>query len=276
MIEPGASDAIYLFDLSCWVHRFFRTPGGPKWAGRNFHDLVGRVVRERRPAYAALCADLPFPTWRADKYPAYKGNRPALSGGERAALLDMLRQASELTEDMYGVRTFSARGFEADDVVATLTAQARAAGLRVVIVALDKDLMQLVEGTDVVMWDTHEVWWGPAEVAEKFGVEPARVVEYLTLVGDSADNIPGVRGVGPVAAAKVLGAFSTVAKAIEEANAEGPERGANHWFFRSGNEKVWAKLVASGPDAERWRELVTLRRDAPVTLGNLDALRPLA
>jgi DNA polymerase-1 len=250
----GAPDVLYVLDLSAWVHRYWATTQGR--AAHGFASFLGRILRERQPAYAAVCADLPFPTFRHDLAPElYKAQR----ADKEPALLERLRWARELSEDVWGVRVISKRGYEADDLIAALASRAVAQGLRVVIVALDKDLMQLVDDSRVVMWDGREKVWGTSEVHEKFGVYPHQLGDYLALVGDAADNVPGVRSIGPRAARDILEACGDLTTALHQAGAAKGSRG----IFESASG--WRNALKKHASTARLcRELVALASDAPL------------
>src|SRR5207249_3188317 len=136
-------------------------------------------------------------------------------------------------------------GYEADDVIATLTRRARAQGWEVVIVSGDKDLMQLVDG-NIRSYDTmYEKWYGPAEVEEKWGVPPQQVGDLLALTGDKIDNIPGVPGVGEKTAAGLLKEYGSLEAVLQNAaNVKKP--------------KLRENLLASIESVRRGRKLIAL------------------
>lgn len=213
---PGSADVLYVVDLSCWMYRLFKQPGVGGRAAHEFISFIGKILRQQRPAYMAICADLPFPTFRNALAPkrenvGYKANREPPD----PTLLERIRWAKEMVQDVFGIPVFACKGFEADDLIAALVKHARDADLRTVILALDKDLLQLVDGENVFMWDGKQKVWGVSEVIEKFGVRPDQLRDYLAIVGDSADNIPGVKGAGPKAAAEILQAFGTLEAALD-------------------------------------------------------------
>ena len=155
-------------------------------------------------------------------------------------------------------------GFEADDVIATLTrARARPAGMEVVICSSDKDLMQLCDD-DVTMLDTMKNRrLGPAEVKEKFGVAPEQVGDVLALMGDSIDNVPGVDGIGPKTAAELINKFGSLDGALRARRARSRASAARRW-------SAARELVRTS------RELVALRDDVPLpkTLAELHRVEP--
>lgn len=262
--KAGSQDALYIVDLACWMHRFFRTMGGRSAHG--FIEFIGKVLRNQRPAFMAICADLPFPTFRAELYPkkangeGYKAHREPPD----PTLLERMRWAKWMAEDVHGIPIFSKRGFEADDLIAALVEQAKHHGMRVVILGLDKDLLQLVDDRHTVMWDGKNTVWGVPEVIEKFGVRPDQLRDYLAICGDTADNIPGVKGMGPKAAAELLQAFGSLEAAVEHARDMHSE-GKLHELFRQ-RPRYRDMLIRSYGDGsiELSIKLATLAIDAPL------------
>jgi DNA polymerase I len=273
-VIPDYADpnALYIVDLSAFVHKFWHV--GPNFAARNFAGMIAKLVGTRGPARMVLAEDTVWPTFRHDlmsgRGAGYKGTRPEVPAAERASKLEQLRLAAEYVEKAHGMMRLWAKGFEADDVIATLAQWGLEEGLRVVVLGHDKDLLQLV-GPSCVLWDGKGAATGPAEVHEKFGVTPAQIVDYLSIVGDTTDNVAGIRGIGEKGAVQILGRFGRLDVALHEANETGPDRGANHPFFK-GKPSLWAKLVASKPEADFARELVCLRRDVPLPILSLDEL----
>ena len=196
--------------------------------------------------------------FRKQIYTAYKAHRPPMPP-ELAEQLGMVRHVIEL----FGLTQLEVPGFEADDIIATLTGVARAAGMDVVICSSDKDLTQLC-GDGVAVLDTmRNKMIGPAEVQEKFGVPPDRVGDVLALMGDSIDNVPGVAGIGPKTAAELINRF-----------------GSLEALLAAGAEEIKGKrgtLIVESRDAIRVsRELVRLREDVPLpkTLDELHRIEP--
>jgi DNA polymerase-1 len=142
-------------------------------------------------------------------------------------------------------------GYEADDVIATLTRRARALGWEVVIVTGDKDLMQLVDGSVRSYDSMYEKWYGPAEVEEKWGVPPAQVADLLALTGDKIDNVPGVPGVGEKTAAALLKEYGSLEGVL--ANAAAVKK-----------PKLRENLLASLEKVRRARQLISLYGDLPL------------
>jgi 5'-3' exonuclease len=269
--EPGADDVLWVFDLSGLVHKFWHATG--PWAARNVADLFRRFVEAQQPKRVAIAEDLPFPTFRHDLMAewgmVYKGTRPDRGGNEKGLIAEQMRHASELAEDAYGFARFVAQGFEADDIAATLTKQALAEGLRVVVVAADKDMCQLVDDDEqVILWNgkltgKERLVSGPPEVHQRLGVWPWQVVDYLSLVGDTSDAVPGVKGIGEESAAKILAEFKTLDRAFAEA-AKG--RTAHPFWSLPYHGRIWSALAGDPPKqaAARARRLIELRQDVPL------------
>lgn len=164
-----------------------------------------RFIRNVKPKYVAVAFDANSNTFRKKLYPLYKAQRDA----PPEDLVPLFSLAPKLLNSM-GCRCFVQAGFEADDVMATLGKWSRERGLNVVHVSIDKDMLQLIDtGVHVMNPFTLSVQ-GPDEVIEKFGVPPESLIEFMTLMGDSADNIPGVKGIGPKIAAALIKHYGTV------------------------------------------------------------------
>ncbi len=253
---PPPGESLYILDLSCWVHRFYATTQGR--AAHCFLDFLGGIIRNQRPAYFAVCCDLPWPTFRHALAPkrektGYKANRPPVD----AALLERLRWSREMIEDVHGLKIFAERGYEADDCIAALVKHAKADGLHAVLIAHDKDLMQLVDD-QCVMWDGKQRVVGIPEVISKFGCPPKQVRDFLAIVGDSADNVPGIKGAGPKAALEILGEFITLDEAL--ACAKTPY---DRLFFKQ--RPRYREMLRTNADlAELSKKLVTLAEDMPL------------
>ncbi len=213
--EPGARDVLYLVDLSGYVFRAYHalpplsnSRGEPTHAVLGTVNMLQKVVAERRPHLFVVAMDSRGRTFRHEVDVRYKATRPAPPP-------DLSQQMARVEQIIHAwdVACFARDGFEADDLIASVTARSLGEGWRVVIVSADKDLMQLVRDDDerVVMWDSmRDRVYGPREVREKIGVAPSQVRDFLALTGDTSDNIPGVPGVGPKTASDLLAQFGTI------------------------------------------------------------------
>ena len=212
LFPPGSDDVIYVVDLSNYVFRAFHavaplsSPSGePTGAVHVVVNMLERMLRERSPHFVAVALDAGRETFRREIFPEYKAHRPPAP--------DELRSQLARCEQLvlgYHAAIYKHEGVEADDLIATIVRRARELSLKVVILAADKDLMQLV-GDDVLLWDTmRDRVIGPPEVEERFGVRVDQLQDLLALMGDTSDNIPGVPSVGPKTAMELLKAYGSL------------------------------------------------------------------
>lgn len=256
---PGALDTLYLIDLSGYVFRAFHAiesltnaSGEPTNATYGTLTMIMKLVGERKPQFLGVALEGET-NFRTSVDPRYKAHRPP----PPAELVLQLRRCREIV-DAYRIPALSADGFEADDVIATLTKQALDHGLKVVIASADKDLMQLCNER-CILWDAmRDRVYGPPEVEHKFGVKPAQLRDLLALVGDSSDNVPGVPSIGLKTAADLLAQFSSIDALYAQLDEVKKPR-------------TRQALIDHRDDAMISRSLVTLRQDAPVEL-NIQAL----
>ena len=225
---PMSDKTMLLVDGSSYLYRAFhampdlRAEGFPTGA---IHGMVAMMkrLREQIPAEHAVCVfDAKGKTFRDDWYPEYKANRPPMPD-------DLVRQIAPLHEciEALGWPLIMESGVEADDVIGTLARQAAAQGIEVIISTGDKDLAQLV-GPHVTLVNTmsNEVL-DEAGVLAKFGVPPERIVDYLALMGDTVDNVPGVTKCGPKTAVKWLSQYGTLDNIVKNAPDIGGAVGEN-------------------------------------------------
>jgi DNA polymerase-1 len=211
-------DALILVDGSAYLYRAFHalppltTAGGePTGAIHGVLNMLRKLLAEARTSRVAVVFDAPGKTFRDELYEEYKSHRPPMPD-ELRSQVGALLEAIEAS----GLPVLRVSGVEADDVIGTLATAAAAAGLPTTIVTGDKDMAQLV-GDFVQLLDTMPR--GPGRtptpldrtgVIDKFGVRPEQIIDYLALVGDASDNIPGVPGVGKKTAVGMLGAYEDV------------------------------------------------------------------
>lgn len=210
-----------------------------------------KFLKDHRPELAACCFDAGVATFRNELYPPYKANR----GEPPADLLPQFDLCRELTARM-GFATAVSPGFEADDIIATLTGRLLENGHQVVIVSGDKDLAQLLQ-PGVRLYDlARDRWRDECDVPGWLGVQASQVVDLQALTGDTVDNVPGVRGVGPKAAAALLGAYRNLDAVYDDLDGieRLPLRGAAGLRRRLEEGRAMARLC---------RQLVALRNDAP-------------
>lgn len=203
---------LYLVDVSGIVFRaFYALPPMQNKKGQSTNALFGflkvvlKLLKTQNPTSLVFCLDTPHPSFRKKIYSEYKANRQDLDPD----LAEQLPFVENLTKSL-GICTAAKKGFEADDVIGSLAKQGEEKGYSVVIVSGDKDFAQLIN-KNICMYDIHrEFIYDSKGVLEKWGVQPEQMIDYLALVGDSSDNIPGVRGIGPKGASKLLLEFKTL------------------------------------------------------------------
>jgi DNA polymerase-1 len=204
-------------------------------------------------------------SFRHRNYPAYKATREKLSLELQQDFDRSVERIVELLE-AFRVPILGVEGYEADDVIGTLAPAAAARGLQAVIVSGDKDFYQLIAPGIALLNPgrggpaaVEEQWVDERNASERFGIPPSQVVDYLALVGDSSDNVPGVKGIGEKTAVELLRSYGTLEAMLERAS-EVPGKRARE------------ALLAHAADARLSRDLVTIRRDVPIAL-DVAALR---
>jgi DNA polymerase-1 len=244
---------IYLVDGSAYIYRAYHaiTPlsnstGLPTHAVYGFINILLRVIRENTASHLAVAFDLKGPTFRHQLFKDYKANRPPMPE-DLACQMPYVRQVVEA----YNITCLEQVGYEADDLIASAAHRLRDAGNEVVVVSGDKDLLQLV-GPGITFWDPmNDRVMDPAAVLAKYGVPVAHLLDYFALVGDSSDNIPGVPGVGPKTAAKLIATFASL----------------DNLYGRLGEveqKKLAEKLATHRESAFLARDLIRLREDLEV------------
>jgi DNA polymerase I len=212
LFPAGSDDVIYVVDLSSYVLRAYHAvaplmspKGEPTGAVHGMVNMLELMLREQKPRLLAVALDAGRETFRKQIYPEYKANRPPAPDDLRSQI-----QRCEQIINGFHAAIYKQAGVEADDLIATIVRRARERQMKVVILAADKDLMQLV-GEDVMLWDTmRSRVIGAPEVEERFGVRVDQLQDLLALMGDSSDNIPGVPSVGPKTAMELLKAYGTL------------------------------------------------------------------
>ena len=199
----------YIFRAYYAVRTLSTSDGTPTNAVLGFAKMLHKLLRQEQPEHIAIAFDTAEDNFRHQMYPKYKANR----SDPPEDLTPQFPLIYELVEAM-GLPSMAIVGYEADDVLATQARCAVAAGYDVVLVTGDKDLMQLV-GDHLTLFDPmKDQFFTRNEVIDRFGVPPEHIVDFLALMGDSSDNVPGVPKVGPVAAAKLIHAYGDVEAVI--------------------------------------------------------------
>jgi DNA polymerase-1 len=263
--KAGKLGHLYLVDGSGFIFRAFhalppltRADGTPVGAVLGFCNMLMKLLDGTDCDAVAVVFDTARKTFRNDIYKDYKAHRPE-PPPELIPQFALVRQAT----DAFNVKAVEMAGYEADDLIATYATQAKKAGTEVTIVSSDKDLMQLVEPGVSMLDPIKHRPIGPAEVREKFGVDPDKVVDVQALAGDSTDNVPGVPGIGVKTAAQLITEYGDLDTLLKRAG-------------EIKQPKRREALTGQRDMALVSRELVRLKRDVPGAppLGDL-ARKPL-
>ena len=244
---------VFLIDGSGFIFRAFHglppmtSPNGtPVNAVFGYTKMLMKLLEDTDADHIAVIFDRARKTFRSDIYPEYKAHRPP-PPDELIPQFELVREATRALN----VPAVDMEGYEADDLIATYAKQAAANGAQVTIVSSDKDLMQLVDDKITMLDAMKNKVIGPAEVFEKFGVGPELVIDVQALAGDSADNVPGVQGIGVKTAALLINEYGT----LDDVLARASEIKQN---------KRREKLIEQADMARLSRDLVTLKIDVPI------------
>jgi len=252
-------ERLFLIDGSALFYRayfaFIRNPlvnskGENTSATFGLVNSLLKIIREESPEYLAIVFDTKAPTFRHEKYPEYKSTRAKMPD----ELVDQLPRIRQVV-DALNIPSYEREGFEADDIIGTFARRGAVAGLEVWCVTGDKDFFQLV-GENVFIYNPRKASeppekYGREEVKAKFGVYPERVIDKLALMGDSSDNVPGIPGIGPKTADKLLEQFGSL---------EGVLAGTAQIATKGVREKV-----TEGAESARLSlELVTIDTNVPI------------
>src|SRR5712691_2721555 len=247
---PHKGDHVFLVDGSSYIFRAYhalppltrKSDGLQLNAVYGFCNMLWKLLRdmtpEERPTHLAIVFDKSEKTFRNALYPDYKAHRPD-------APADLIPQFGLIREAVHAfdLPCLEQLGFEADDLIATYVREACEAGARATIVSSDKDLMQLVNDC-VVMYDTmKDRRIGPAEVVEKFGVPPDKVIEVQALIGDSTDNVPGVPGIGVKTAALLISEYGDLETLLARAGEIKQEKRRQSLIDFAEQARISKKLV---------------------------------
>jgi DNA polymerase-1 len=247
--RPG----VYLIDGSAYIYRaFFALPALSNSRGMQTNAVYGfttmlmKILREHQPEYLAIVFDEKGPTKRHEQFKEYKAQRPEMPQGMEVQVPYIHRVVEAM-----GLPVVRCAGYEADDLIGTLGRKAEADGLQVVIVTSDKDMFQLLTAGTRIYDPVKDRWFDEADCRERFGVEPGRVVEIMALMGDSIDNIPGVKGIGEKTAVKLITQFDTVEELLNRLDEVTPPR-------------VRTMLQEQADNARLSRQLATIELDCPI------------
>ncbi len=249
---------LLLIDGNAIVHRAYHaipplnnSKGEPINAVYGFFSMFFSVIQDQKPYFLTVCFDRPAPNFRQTLFAGYQQHRPALSDD----FVPQIILVHELLERMK-VKVFELDGYEADDLIGTISTNARAQNkdLEIIILTGDRDLLQLVNGRVKLLMPLVGIsktsLMGSREVEEKYGVTPSQFVDYKALIGDASDGYPGVAGIGPKTASSLLQKYGTFENLYEHVG-ELPER-------------IGLKLATDAEQAALAKKLAAIVTDAPI------------
>lgn len=205
---------LYLLDATAFYYRAFyairnlaTSFGQPTNAIYGFLNILQKILKQEKPEHLAACFDISRKTFRQEKFAAYKIQRPPVPD-ELKSQIPFIKEIVRA----YGIPLFEKEGFEADDIIASVSLKAAQEGFSVVVVSSDKDLLQLVGENIVVLNPTLDegVLFDKEEIKKRFGIAPLQIADIISLMGDKVDNIPGIPGIGEKTAFKLIQEFGTL------------------------------------------------------------------
>ncbi|MFZ3049106.1 MAG: DNA polymerase I [Desulfatirhabdiaceae bacterium] len=253
MTTQTVRPTLFLIDGTAYIHRAYHAIRGltnsrglPTNAILGFTKILVKLLEDHHPEYAVVCFDAKGPTFRHQRYPEYKANRPPMPEDMRI----QIPHIREVTKG-FNLQIMEMPGFEADDLIGSLAQMGVKSGFSVVIVTGDKDFIQLISET-IRIWDPmKELWMDLDQVRDVHGVEPEQFIDIMGLSGDTADNVPGVPGIGPKTALALIQQYKSLAGLYQN--------------IRSISSKVQqARLIQYKDQAWLSRELVTICLSVPV------------
>jgi DNA polymerase-1 len=254
---------LVLIDGNAIIHRAFHAlpplnnkDGFPTNAVYGFFMMLLKIVDDLNPEYLVVCFDKKAPTFRKQLYSGYQATRPAPSD-------DLIPQFDVVhkTLDKAKIVHFEVDGYEADDLIGTISREAKTKNLQTIIVSGDRDLLQLVNSQVLMLAPiigmTKMTLFDEVKVREKYGLEPWQIVDYKALVGDASDNYPGVTGIGPKTASNLLGKYKTLEGVYENLIELTPQ--------------IQEKLANDAEQSALAKKLATIITDAPIKFDENEA-----
>ncbi|MFA5008181.1 MAG: DNA polymerase I [Candidatus Omnitrophota bacterium] len=212
-----AQDTIYLVDGTSICYRSFyairlsNSKGIPTGAVYGFYQTLKKIISKYNPQYLGICFDVSRKTFRQEKFKEYKIQRPPAPD-------DLKQQIPVIKKliNLLGMALIEKEGFEADDIIATISRKAVCDSKQAIIISSDKDMYQLLDNDKVKVYEpVEEELFNEEDFKKEFGFAPQLIVDYLSLTGDSVDNVPGAKGIGKVGASKLISQFETIEKIFD-------------------------------------------------------------
>ena len=256
---------LLLIDANSLIHRsfhalppFMNKAGEPTGALYGLANVLMKIDREDHPEYMVACFDRPEPTFRKKMFDDYKIHRPKTAD----ELVTQIIEAKNVFR-AFGIKTFEAPGFEADDLIGTAIEKFKnEPDLKIMILTGDLDTLQLIDNDKIKVkvfrkGITDTMIYDEAAVKKRYGISPESLPDYKGLIGDTSDNIPGVPGIGPKTAAELLGKYKTLENFLEKGR----------------DEKAYGKIAGAKDQMLLSKQLGTIRRDAPLEIKNVSEMR---
>ncbi len=254
---------LILIDANSFCYRAFyairqlqTSYGQPTNAVYGFVAMINKLLEVFNPEYVAVCFDISRKTFRSEKFKDYKSNRPPMPDD----LVSQIGLIKELVKS-YNFCLLERQGYEADDIIASMCKRFKNEGIKNIVISSDKDMLQLVDDGTVIYNPQKEkgVMFDEKAVIERYGLRPSQIVDYISLIGDNVDNIPGVKGIGEKTALTLLREFKTIDKLIENLD-------------KIQKPKLKESIYHAKKQLALNRELVTLDSDIEISL-SLDDLK---
>ena len=258
---------LVIFDANALLHRLYHAlPNLTDSKKRSVNALYGlsnillRVLNEFKIKYGAVCYDRPEPTFRHKILKEYKAQRPKITDD----LVFQIKQSKDFFE-AFGFKIFEKPGYEADDIIGTITEKTKNLVEKIVIITGDLDTLQLVDDEKVVVWTmkkgiTEIKIYDEKEVFKKYNLLPNQIIDYKALVGDPSDNIEGIKGIGPKTAQKLIENYGNLEKIIEVA-----KKGLI-------DKKLAQKIIENEEKIFLYRELVSIQKNVEIEISLDDIL----
>jgi DNA polymerase I len=255
---------LVVIDGNAIIHRAFHAlpplnnkEGQPTNAVYGFFSMLFKIIGDLKPEYLIVCFDKKAPTFRKQMYVGYQAKRPKMSE-ELIPQIDIVHNVLDAAKIIH----FGIDGYEADDLIGSLSVQAKEKNLQTIIVSGDRDLLQLVNSQVLmlapVVGITNMTLFDEVKIKEKYGLKPIQIIDYKSLVGDASDNYPGVSGIGPKTASDLLSKYET----LENLYLHIADLPIN----------LQEKLANDAEQAAMAKKLATIILDAPVKLKEEDCL----
>jgi DNA polymerase I len=253
---------LVLIDGNAIIHRAFHAlpplnnkDGQPTNAVYGFYSMLFKIITDLKPEYLIVCFDKKAPTFRKQMYVGYQAKRPKMSD-ELVPQINVIHKILDAAK----ITHFEIDGFEADDLIGTISKLGVEKDLEVIIVSGDRDLLQLVNSHVLVLAPvvgiTNMTLFDQTKIKEKYGLLPKQIIDYKALVGDASDNYPGVAGVGPKTASDLLGRYQDLENLYAHLSELTPQ--------------LQEKLAQDAEQAALAKKLATILTDAPVSFETKD------